>query len=152
MHTLTCTIVFKELSTAILKKQTHLHTYVHINTYFCLTPHGCECMCVYCFCVCVWLGLLVCVSSYMYVRTSLCLCVGFFRGGFLAVEWPCAVCVRAGSQHSLLQEEVSGVCQVCGAALPPGRKRLLFTHSTATFATVEQLAHRFLWLFIFLKY
>lgn len=77
------------------------------------------------------------------VRTSLCLSVGFLRGGFLPGQRPCAVHVGAGSQHPVLQEKVSGVCQICGAALPPRCQCLLFTHGTTTFATLEQLPHRY---------
>lgn len=57
------------------------------------------------------------VSFYVCVRTSLC--VGLLHSGFLPVERPRAVRVGAGSQHHGLQEEVPGVSQVCGAALPP---------------------------------
>lgn len=63
------------------------------------------------------------VSSYMCVRTSLCVsvrrCVGLLRSGFLPDERTRAVRVRTGSQHPLLQAEVPGVSQVCGTALPP---------------------------------
>lgn len=65
-----------------------------------------------------WLACVL-VSFYLCVRTSLCMRVGLLHRGFLAVERPRAVRFGAGSQHPVLQEEVPGVGQVCGAALPP---------------------------------
>lgn len=69
--------------------------------------------------------------------------VGLLCGGFLAVERPGDVRLRAGSQYLVLQEEISGVSQVCGAALPPRRECVLLTHGSAASAALEQLAHRF---------
>lgn len=93
-------------------------------------------------CVCDLACLCVCVFLLVRASVSLYLCVGLFHGGFRTVERPCAVHVRAGSQHPVLQEEVPGVGQVCGAALSPRCKCLLFTHGAATSATLEQLTHR----------
>lgn len=70
-------------------------------------------------CVCDLACLCACVFLRVRAYVSLYLCVGLLRGGFRAVERPCAVCVGAGSQYPVLQEEVPGVGQVCGAALPP---------------------------------
>lgn len=67
--------------------------------------------------------------------------VGLLCGGFLAVERLGDVRLRAGSQHPVLQEEISGVSQVCGAALPPRRECVLLTHGSAASAALEQLAH-----------
>lgn len=61
----------------------------------------------------------LCVCVFLHVRAYVSVCVGLLCGGFLAVEWPRDVRVGASSQHPVLQEEVPGVSQVCGAALPP---------------------------------
>lgn len=67
--------------------------------------------------------------------------VGLLRGGFLAVERLGDVRLGAGSQYPVLQEEISGVGQVCGAALPPRRECVLLAHGSAASAALEQLAH-----------
>lgn len=72
-------------------------------------------------------------------------CVGLLRGGFLAVERLGDVRLGAGSQYSVLQEEISGVSQVCGAALPPRRECVLLAHGSAASAALEQLAHGCVW-------
>lgn len=84
----------------------------------------------------------------MRTYVSVHLCVGFVRHGFLPVERPSAVLVGAGSQLTVLQEEAPRVCKVCGAALPPRCQRLLLTHGAATFATMEQLALRCVFILV----
>lgn len=88
-------------------------------------PHGWACVwvsvCLLLLCVSVtWLARVL-VFLYMCVCASPRVCVGLLCDGFLPVEWPRDVRVRASSQHSLLQEKVPGVGQVRGAALPPRR-------------------------------
>lgn len=97
-----------------------------------------------CVSVCVCLLLLrVSVTWLACVPVFLCtsVYVGLLCGGFLAVERPGDVHLRAGSQYPVLQEEISGVGQICGAALPPRCKCFLLTHGSAESATLEQLAH-----------
>lgn len=96
-----------------------------------------KCMCVYCF-------LRVSVTRLACAPVFLCtsVYVGLLCGGFLAVERPGDLRLRAGSQHPVLQEEISGVSQVCGAALPPRCECVLLTHGSAASAALEQLTHR----------
>lgn len=88
-------------------------------------------------CACVFFSTCACVR--LSVR------VGLLCSGFLPVERSRDVRVGASSQHPLLQEEVPGVGQVCGAALSPGCQRVLLTHGSAAPAALEQLSHRCAW-------
>lgn len=102
---------------------THTHTRYTCTCKFIFASRLAVCVSVCVFtafvCVCDLARLCACVFLHVRAYVSLCLCVGLLRCGFLAVEWPCDVRVGAGSQHPVLQEEVLGVSQVCGAALPP---------------------------------
>lgn len=69
-------------------------------------------------------------------------CVGLLCGGILAIERPHDVRLGAGSQYPVLQEEISRVGQVCGAALPPRRECVLLAYGAAASAALEQLSHR----------
>lgn len=102
-------------------KNTHAHMQYKYTCTCTFMPHAWAGVWVYGCSLLLWVSVtwLVCVSLHVCALVSLCSCVGFLRGGVLAVEQPRAVCFGAGSQHPLLQEEVSGVGQVCGAALPP---------------------------------
>ncbi len=44
--------------------------------------------------------------------------------------WEAGLRVRTGLQCASLQEEVSGICQVRGAAVPSGRECVLLAHSS----------------------
>lgn len=99
--------------------------------------------------VCAWvyvclLLLRVSVTRLACVPVFLCTSVdvGLLCGGFLALERPRDVRLGAGSQYPVLQEEIPGVGQVCGAALPPRCECVLLTHGAAASATLEQLSHR----------
>lgn len=117
-----------------LKNTVYIHTQAHTQCKHTHTRYTCTCKFIFasrlavCVSVCVFTAFVcvcdlarLCACVFLHVRAyvSLCLCVGLLRCGFLAVEWPCDVRVGAGSQHPVLQEEVPGVNQVCGAALPP---------------------------------
>lgn len=135
----------------VLKYSLNVNQRAHVCLFL---PHSLACAWVY---VCLLL-LHVSVTWLACVPVFLCtfVCVGLLCGGFLAVERPGDVRLRAGSQYPVLQEEISGVSQVCGAALPSRCECVLLAHGSAASAALEQLAHRcvgtvFIYYGLFLK-
>lgn len=84
-------------------------------------------------CVFIALAFVACLPVFLYTSVY----VGLLCGGFLAVKRPRDVRLRAGSKPPVLQEEIPGIIQVCGAALPPRCECVLLTHGSAASATLE---------------
>ncbi|KAL0180733.1 hypothetical protein M9458_023139, partial [Cirrhinus mrigala] len=62
-------------------------------------------------------------------------------GGLLSGLREGGLRVGTGLQRASLQEEVSRICQVRGAAVPSGRQCVLLAHGAAATATLER-GHR----------
>lgn len=71
--------------------------------------------------------------------------LGHICGGFLSEHREGGLRVWTSVQRAPLQAQVSGICKVCGAAVPSGRQRVLFAHGTAGSAALER-GHRQPWV------
>ncbi len=66
---------------------------------------------------------------------------GHVCGGLLSGFREAGLRIRTGLQCASLQEEVSGICQVRGAAVPSGRQCVLLAHGATASAALER-GHR----------